>query len=93
MNEFVLVEFVTEFGEESNLLRDKLLALGYDFQMLKDEYEYETDTEYNAINSWTRISGRINAMRASMIKLQDPFLAERMRISYISDDLKDRYRK
>lgn len=93
MNEFVLVEFVTAYGEEAEELRHRLLALGDDFQLLKDDYEYDTDDEYNTVNSWIRVSGRINAMRASMVKLQDSFLAERMRISYISDDLKDRYRK
>lgn len=93
VKEFVLVEFVTEYGTEAEELRNRLRCLGDDFQLLKDDYEYETDDEYNTVSSWIRVSGRINAMRASMVKLQDSFLAERMRISYIPDDLKDKYRK
>jgi len=39
------------------------------------------------------ISVKIDPLFATVLKLQSAFLAERMRISYISDELKDKYRK
>jgi len=93
MKEFVLIEFLAETGNDAETLRAKLRLLGDDFQFLRNEYEYEGDSENGLVGAWIRVSGRINAMYASIIKLQDPFLAERMRISYIHDDLKNKYRK
>jgi len=89
MKEYVLVEFLASFGE-GGILQAKLGALGDDFVMIKDDYEY--DVEDDSGLNWIRVSGKISSMYASVIKLQDPFLAERMRISYIPEDLKDKYR-
>lgn len=90
MKEFVFVEFLfalDEFPEEF----EKLVSLGDDFQSLKCENEYEYDDDGPGID-YMRVSGRINAMTASLIKLKNPTLAGKMRISYISDELKDKYR-
>lgn len=92
MKEYVLVEFIAGEPIEATTLRAKLLALGEDFQLIKADDEYEDDGDGN-YHSWTRVSGKISSIYASVIKLQDPFLAERMRISYIPDDLKDKYRR
>ncbi len=91
MNEYVLVEFLSSSEDRSRLI-GKLRALGEDFQFINDDTEFELDDD-GASQSWYRISGRISSMYASVIKLRDPFLSERMRISYIPEDLKDKYRK
>lgn len=90
MKEYVLVEFIAE-GEDRATLVAKLALLGDDFIELKNEYEYEHD-EF-ATTTWDRVTGKISSIYASVIKLRDPFLADRMRISYIPDELKDKYRR
>jgi hypothetical protein len=94
MKEFVFVEFLFD-AVEYPIESAKLDALGEDFQLIKSEYEEEIDSDYIPFvkEQYMRVSGRINSMTASVIKLQNPVLAEKMRISYISDDLKDKYRK
>jgi len=92
MKEYVLVEFIAGQPHEANLLRQRLLNLGDDFVLIKTSDESETDEDGNYAE-WERVQGKISSMYASVIKLQDPFLAERMRISYIPDDLKDKYRR
>ena len=63
----------------------KLESIG-DFELIKSDYIWQ-----DADNVF-RLSGKINSATATMIKLQDPFLAEHMRISYIPEDLKNKYR-
>jgi hypothetical protein len=90
MKEFVLVEFLfadTESDKGFALLE----SLGDDFVMLKNELEWDCEDPSDA-DSYHRCSGKINSMTASVIKLQHPFLAEKMRISYIPEDLKNKYR-
>lgn len=91
MKEFVLVEFFVK-AEEKLILMEKLDNLEDDFEPLKTDYEWEGDTD-GYVDRWYRISGRINSTYATVIKLQDPFLSEHMRISYIPEDLKNKYRK
>lgn len=93
MNEFVLVEFIVSNESDLMILKVKVDELGSDYQHITEEHEYDDDTNTNSFQQWYILSGRINSMRASLIKLQDPFLSDRMRISHISNDLKDRYRK
>lgn len=92
MKEYVLVEFVAGQPFEAETLRKKLLALGDDFVLIKVSDEHDSDEDGNYAD-WVRVQGKISSMYASVIKLQDSFLAERMRISYIPDDLKDKYRR
>ena len=91
MKEYVLVEFLFTLDEYVQEL-SKLVALGDDFTSIRCDDEYEDDTDGIHIE-YKRVSGRINSMTASVIKLQNPTLAGKMRISYIPEDLKDRYRK
>lgn len=92
MNEYVFVEFIAERNGDSAILFGKLYALDEDFIPLKEEIKREGD-EDGLSQEWVRVHGKINASYASVIKLQDPFLADRMRISYIPDDLKNKYRR
>jgi len=92
MNEYVLVEFIAGVPDESRLLIEKLKALGEDFQFAIKEISDETDEDGN-YSEWITVTGKISSQYASIIKLQDPFLAERMRISYIPSELKDKYRR
>ena len=93
MKEYVFVEFLFT-DEESAAEIAKLTALGDDFQYLKSDYEYETDSDQSTVvEEYIRVSGKINSMTASVIKLQNPALAGKMRISYISDELKNKYRR
>lgn len=89
MNECVFVEFIAQ-GEDIYRLIEKIDQLGNDFIPInKDHHLYHDIT----IGGWSRISGSMSSAYALCIKLKDPFLAERMRISYIPDDVKDEYRK
>jgi hypothetical protein len=90
MNEFILVEFIA-LGDDRAILIDKLEKLEGDFQFIKTHADYDIRHD-TVINEWYIVFGRIDSMYASMIKLQDPFLSERMRISYISEELKNKYR-
>lgn len=93
MKEFVFVEFLFLEDEYSAEI-DKLNKLGSDFEFIKSDYEYETGDDLNThLEDYVRVSGRINSEAATMIKLKNPVLAEKMRISYISDELKNKYRK
>ena len=88
MNEYVLVEFVVETTEDHVLLWKKLKELGDDFQYVVTSDEQDEDGRDAVI-----VNGRMESKIASLIKLQDAFLSERMRISYIPDELKNKYRK
>lgn len=91
MNEYVLVEFIASYPDDSDLLFQKLGALGKDFVMINEADESDEDEDGHR-DEWVRVTGMISSMYASVVKLQDPFLAERMRISYIPAALKDKYR-
>jgi hypothetical protein len=91
MNKFVLVEFISEGSTDQGILCDKLNNLGDDYIPISSRPDWETGTIYN--RPVYRYFGRISSVYASLIKLQDPFLAERMKISYITEDLKNKYRK
>lgn len=92
MNEFVLVEFFIDAAERVAFL-EKLESYGDDFQLIKTDVEYELDNNLCISDFYIRVSGRISSMRASLIKLQDTELADRMKVSYIPSSLKDKYRK
>ena len=86
MKEYVLVEFVAE-GTERDILADKLEAI-------KDEFILDRECSYTQSSSPIYFfTGKICSQYASIIKLKDPFLAERMRVSYIPDEMKDVYRR
>lgn len=92
MNEIILVEFIASYPDDHELLLSKLRDMGKDFVTIEEIDEFEEDND-GGRNEWIRVSGMISSIYASVIKLQDPFLAERMRISYIPKELKDKYRR
>ncbi len=90
MNEFIYVDFLFRQGDAMRAA-DEIRNLGDDFRLLSSEADYEL---YNSDDMliYFRISGEINSSAATMIKLNNKFLADHMRISYIPDKLKDKYR-
>jgi hypothetical protein len=88
MNDFVYVEFIVDAIDAAKLI-EKLCDLGNDF--IVASYPVGFTNLLEAKRCYIT-SGKINAECASMIKLRDPFLSDHMRISYISDELKDKYR-
>ena len=91
MKELVFVEFLFQDHEIDKGLA-LLKSLGEDFIMIKNDVEWDYE-DPDAADLYRRVQGRINSMTASVLKLQHPFLAEKMRISYISDELKNKYRR
>lgn len=87
MNEFLYVEFIFNGTVEGAVGMDKLSGLGADFNYINDSFSEDTDKASNHI-----INGKITSQTATVIKLSDKFLADRMHISYISDTLKNKYR-
>jgi pyridoxal/pyridoxine/pyridoxamine kinase len=84
MNEYVLVEFIVD-DTDRGLLIEKLREI--DYELISSGFSGMP------ADWWYKIVAKIKSTDATAIKLQDPFLADRMRISYISSELKDRYRK
>lgn len=91
MKEFVLVEFMCVHAES--------LIMAEAIQELKDEFildRTDTSEEQEEDDTWGtayyHVWGKISSEAASFIRLQNDFLAQRMRISYIPEDLKDKYR-
>jgi hypothetical protein len=96
-NEYILVEFVAK-SEDADLLHEKLerYAKSGVLQIIHPNRKRYMKTDTNVTMTWvgiTSASVKITPQDASILKLQDPFLAERMRISYISDEIKNKYRK
>lgn len=87
MNEFLYVEFIFNGTIEGSAGMDRLSSLGEDFNYINDSFPGELDKSVNHV-----IYGKIKSQTATVIKLSDKFLADRMHISYISDTLKDKYR-
>jgi hypothetical protein len=80
MKEYVLVEFIAP-PDEFDQLREQIADLKDDFVWIGDKQDPYV------------VWGHITSEYASVIKLQNSYLSERMRISYIPDELKDKYRK
>ena len=88
MKEYIYVEFLITWTEKETLF-EELDKLGDDFRWIGHKYRPTYETSFK--ECWA-ISGEINSQYASVIKLQNPFLSDRMKISYITDELKDKYR-
>lgn len=89
MREYVLVEFIAQ-GDDQSILISRLRNIS-EIEIIGSEDECEE--EEHAYMEWIRITAKVESEFLTMLKLTDPFLAERMRISYISDELKNKYRK
>jgi hypothetical protein len=94
MKEFILVEFLFE-QQDAIKATDELAKLNDDFRMLETDPYWRTDGQLTTYDSkpWFRVTGKINSTTATAIKLSNAFLSDHMRISYIPEELKDRYRK
>ena len=88
MNEYIYVEFLFDMPD-SQIGSIELRKLGSEFELINKSEEFDHG---HAFHTGQKYCGKISAEAATMIKLSNPFLAERMHISYISNELKDRYR-
>ena len=89
MNEYIYVEFLFDMPD-SQIGSIELRKLGSEFQLLQTSDEFDHG---HAFHTGQKYCGKISAEAATIIKLSNPFLAERMHISYITDNLKNKYRK
>jgi hypothetical protein len=85
VNEFILVEFISDENEAS-VFMSKIGKLD------KEEFQ-RIETVLDIEDSRCRVYGKISSTYATVIKLQDPYFANHMRVSYISDELKNKYRR
>lgn len=87
MNEFVLAQFV--FPRDGLIDGYKLLGeLGDDFVLIGSAIDIEAYPSSTLI-----VSGKLSASMATVIKLGNSALSDAMRVSYIPDELKDKYRR
>lgn len=91
MNEFVFVEFLFETSVAMQGA-DEVVALGKDFIRVNSEVKWGEHSTFGYTQEYQCIRGKINAAAATAIKLGNKFLADRMHISYIPSELKDKYR-
>lgn len=86
MNNYIYVEFVANSLVDLGILKHKLknFPIG-EFRLIK-----QFNPTY--LPSLTVISGNIKSDYVTFLTIQDPFLSERMKVSYISESIKDRYR-
>lgn len=89
MNEKVLVEFIAN-SEDRELLIYKLRSI--DYELVNTDIDYDDDQD-GLSETWYKVLVKISATDTTAIKLQDQFLAERMYVSYIPNNLKDKHRK
>ncbi len=89
MNETVFAEFLflVEEWDEGNR---EIKSLGDDFQLLAGYFEGDIESMPSGL--YYKVNGKLNSVAATAITLGNKFLADRMRVSYISDELKNRYR-
>jgi hypothetical protein len=91
MNEKILVEFMIN-ASDYDILDKKIKSIGDSFENLKEQFEFEIEPD-EKYSQWFRVTGKIDSMTASMLRLSDPFFDKHMKVSYISKELKDKYRK
>jgi hypothetical protein len=90
MNETVLAEFLFE-EEMADKCEQFISSLGDDFKHIKTEIEWDFEIP-SARNQYRRISGSLSGERALVIKLGDPFYADRLQVYSVPTELKDKYR-
>ena len=91
MNEFVFVEFLFETSVAMQGA-DEVVALGKDFIRVNSEVKWGELNTFGYIQTYQCIRGKIKSETATAIKLSNTFLSDRMHISYIPSELKDKYR-
>ena len=96
MKEFIHVQFVA-YGDDIDILTGKLKELGEDFLPISTNTDVEPEDDYyyrSATYPMTMvIGGKISSAVATLIKLQDIILEDRMQVSYIPEELKNKYRR
>ena len=88
MQEYIFIEFIVS-EKDAELLSEKLSLLNEDFRIIYDGVKSNSVE----IFPFYYFSGHITPEYATFIKLNDSFLSERMRISYISNHEKNKYRE
>lgn len=83
MKDYVLANFCTAI-EHQEILDYELAELGEDFIELR-----RTDT----YDGFVVVEGKLNSCSASVIRLGNSFLSDKMHVSTISEDLKQLYRR
>ena len=91
MNETVYVEFLFDQINPFDTAAF-IVTLGADFDLITSDLDFEIDDGYGNFTPYWRITGKISAEKATMLKLGDLYVRDRMRVSYISDELKNKYR-
>lgn len=81
MNTFLYVEFIAD-SENQTRLENEITAIGDDFILLS----------VNHGAAFCKINGQIHAESAAILALSNRFMSERMKVSYLSSDVKDKYR-
>ena len=91
MNEFVYVEFIFDGSEAADglILLEKL---GDDFILMNQNSHFELEDGVGGALFGYIVTGKIKSEAATILKLTHPKIGERMRISHISAELKDKYR-
>lgn len=85
MNETVLVEFLINDDQYVSVV--EFLRKEYDFDLIGME------DAMISLGQWgVRIRGKMDSKAVSFVKLKHKDIADCMFVSYISDDLKDKYR-
>jgi hypothetical protein len=90
MNEFIYVEFLLPAADAMQLASE-VISLGDDFVLTKSELEWESAE--GTTQGYQHITGKIRAEAATALMLGNALLAKHMRVSYIPNELKDKYRK
>ena len=91
MNEFVYVEFIFKVADavKGGI---QVGALGEDFISISGGMDWEQEDARGYSTGYYKMRGKINSAAATVVKLSNTFLSDHMHISYISDELKDKYR-
>lgn len=91
MNEIICVQFMCN-PDELIRMHDSLLKLEIEGNFVPIERSASISPPLFKDGAFS-VTGSIDATFATMLRLRDPFLADRMHVSYIDDNLKDKYRR
>lgn len=86
-SDYVFADFFIE-STDQRLLDECLEKFGRDATIIKCSQAYDVDYNGPVCPNWYTISCRMTSEVASIIKLQDGYLSERMKISYMPEEFK-----
>lgn len=90
MNETVYVEFLFYHGD-AGIVPGFIHNLGEEFELIESDSGHMEEDDHGPLEYW-KVTGKINASTATAMKLGNTFPGAAMRVSYISAELKDKYR-